>query len=52
MHPTLCIRAVEGLKRRLPHIRGLVALLLVDVVRDSPQLGDVDVVGELGAFGG
>lgn len=48
--PALGVGAIEGRERRFPGIRGLVALLLVNVVGDGPQLGEVDVVGELGTF--
>lgn len=52
LHPAPGVGAVEGRERRLPLVRALVALFLVDVVRDGPQLGRRDVVGELTAFRG
>ena len=50
LHPAARISAIKRLERWLPLIRALVALVLVDVVRDSPQLGGRDVVGELTAL--
>ena len=50
--PALGVGAVEGGKRGLPGVGRLVALVLVDVVRDSPERGADEVVGELLALGG
>ncbi len=51
-HPALRISAVEGRERRLPSVRALITLGLVDVVGHGPELGGGDVVGELAALGG
>jgi len=50
-HPRLGVGAVEGSEGRLPRVGGLVALGLVHVVGDGPELRGVEVVGELGALG-
>jgi len=47
LDPTARISAVKRRERGLPNIRALVALVLVDVVRDGPELRRRDVVGEL-----
>jgi hypothetical protein len=51
LHPTLGVGAVERSQRRLPHVRALIALGLVQVVGDGPQLRRRDIVGKLFALG-
>jgi hypothetical protein len=46
LDPGACVGAVEARQRRLPRVRALVTLALVDIVGDRPQLGTRDVVGK------
>jgi hypothetical protein len=50
--PRAGIGAVEASQGRFPRVRAAVALGAVDAGRDGPQLGPVDVVGELLAAAG
>lgn len=52
MDPALGVGAVERRKRGLPCVGALVALGLVDVVGDGPELRAGEVVGELLSLGG
>lgn len=49
--PALGVGAVEAAQGRLPRVRAAVALGLVDVVGDGPELGAGNVVGKGLALG-
>ncbi len=51
LDPALGVGAVEAAQGRLPRIRAAVALGLVDVVGDGPELRTGDVVGKGLALG-
>lgn len=50
-NPAAGVGAVEARQRWLPRVRAFVALGLVDLVGDGPELGARQVVGELLALG-
>lgn len=49
-HPALGVGAIEGREWGLPLVRGAVALRLVHIISDGPQLGVGNVVGVLGTL--